>query len=66
MADGGRGFDAAAVLAAPDGDVGLLGMRERAVQAEGSLRIESSPGGGARVQALLPWSRVPDRFPAAS
>jgi len=45
--DDGRGFDAASVGAAagPDGPIGLLGMRERAVLVGGTCQVESQPGG---------------------
>jgi len=56
VADDGAGF---AAPSTPDdlarsGHFGLLGMRERAVLAGGSLRLSSLPGRGTRVEAYLP------------
>ncbi|MBC8159591.1 MAG: sensor histidine kinase [Roseiflexaceae bacterium] len=45
--DNGRGFDMA--VAAANGHYGLIGMRERAALAQGTLTIRSQPGGGTRV-----------------
>lgn len=52
VVDDGRGF----VPGAADGDshFGLRGMRERAEQVHGSLVIQSSPGRGTRVEAVVP------------
>jgi signal transduction histidine kinase len=50
--DDGGGFDSNSV---GDGaGLGLLGMNERAVSAGGSVRVESSPGGGTRVRLRIP------------
>jgi signal transduction histidine kinase len=40
--------------AAPDGGTGLVGLRDRVTALQGSLRIESPPGGGTRVVMTLP------------
>jgi two-component system, NarL family, sensor histidine kinase DegS len=40
-----------------DGHFGLMGMRERALLYGGQLRIRSSPGQGAAIEALLPLPR---------
>jgi two-component system sensor histidine kinase UhpB len=53
--DDGKGFDPAM----PDTSggrrgLGLLGMRERAAQLKGFVRIESAPGRGTRVEVDLP------------
>jgi signal transduction histidine kinase len=40
--------------ATPDGGTGLVGLRDRVSALEGSLRVESPPGGGTRVVATLP------------
>ncbi len=53
--DHGAGFDAASALAHPESS-GLSGMQERAALLAGSLRVESQPGAGTRVRALLPMS----------
>ena len=50
--DDGRGFDP--LVTPPTGHYGLMGMRERARLAGGSLQIESSPGRGTRVIAGFP------------
>lgn len=54
--DDGIGFNAATTLARPQGEgsMGLLGMQERLKAAGGHLVVESSPGAGTRVVALLP------------
>jgi signal transduction histidine kinase len=56
--DDGRGFEAEALLQAPatGSKLGLLGMRERATLAGGSVEIESSPGVGTTVFARMPLS----------
>lgn len=56
--DDGRGFDPERV-AREEERYGLIGMRERASVVEGHLDIESAPGDGTRVRAV-----VPDRPPA--
>jgi two-component system sensor histidine kinase DegS len=53
--DDGQGFDVAA--AAAPGDVprlGLLGMRERALAAGGTLEVRSRPGSGTFIEVELP------------
>jgi signal transduction histidine kinase len=52
--DDGRGFDPDAARVRVDGGYGLATMRERMELAGGSLRVDSSPGRGTRVVALLP------------
>jgi signal transduction histidine kinase len=49
--DDGAGFDPAE---APDGRLGLLGMRERVALVGGEADVESSPGGGTVVLARIP------------
>ena len=51
VADDGVGFDPS--LQAAD-SFGLRGMRERAERLGGTLRIESSPGAGTRLQVDVP------------
>jgi two-component system, NarL family, sensor kinase len=53
--DDGRGFDPSRV---PEDRHGILGMRERVAVLGGALRVESSPGGGTRVEATLPLEGV--------
>ncbi len=54
--DDGRGFVPEADAAHPTG-LGLIGMRERARAAGGSLVIESRPGRGTRVEVEIPTVR---------
>lgn len=61
ISDDGRGFDPAA----RHGGFGLSGMRERVELAGGELRIESRPGGGARVMAALPLASPADAHSGA-
>lgn len=49
--DDGRGFDAEHV---ESGRIGLLGMRERIAQLQGTLDIESAPGAGTTLIARVP------------
>jgi signal transduction histidine kinase len=59
--DDGKGFDAAAAVDATGRrGMGLLGMRERAGQLKGSVRIESVIGAGTTVRVDLPARPVPD------
>ncbi len=53
IADDGRGFDARQALHRSSAS-GLAGMRERAAALGGSVEIESAPGAGTRVVAVLP------------
>ena len=48
VADDGRG------AAEPGAGVGLGSMRERAVELGGAFTVESEPGGGTTVRAVLP------------
>jgi signal transduction histidine kinase len=50
ICDEGRGFDPTAET----NGFGLLGMRERVTLAGGTLKVESTPGGGTVVIAVLP------------
>ncbi len=55
VADNGRGFDVAGVLAGPtEGKLGLLGMQERASLLGGEWSIRSEPGLGTTVRVRLP------------
>ncbi|WP_026545552.1 GAF domain-containing protein [Arthrobacter sp. 35/47] len=62
--DNGRGFDPAAAhgdhSALPTSCLGLHGMTSRAVHLGGKLQIESVPGWGTTIKAVLPH-RTPDR-----
>jgi NarL family two-component system sensor histidine kinase YdfH len=55
--DDGVGFDLDAEETRP-GHYGLVGMRERARLAGGSLRVETAPGKGTRVCLRLPVGQV--------
>ena len=50
--DDGKGFDASEPLS--EGQVGLVGIRERAHLIAGSVTIESSPGQGTTVCVSVP------------
>lgn len=52
--DSGRGIDPKVVAAGSPGHLGLVGMRERAVLAGGSLEIDSAPGRGTLIRATIP------------
>jgi len=56
VADHGRGFDIAALSheADPDLGLGVLSMRERVFKVGGALTIDSQPGAGTRIEAVLP------------
>ena len=56
VTDDGRGFDPERVDGVGTNHFGLLGMRERAVVAGGSLRVFSAVGGGTTVHLRLPLS----------
>jgi signal transduction histidine kinase len=57
ITDDGAGFDpdGAAVTAEAGGHFGLVGMRERAAAAGGTLEVESAAGAGTTVRATLPY-----------
>lgn len=52
VADDGQGFDPAVPLEGPH--LGLWSMRQRVEQFGGSLRVDSGPGRGTRVQVRIP------------
>jgi len=54
--DDGGGFDVA-LEDGRAGHYGLIGMRERARLVDGSLRVDSAPGRGTRVELRLPKRR---------
>ncbi len=61
--DDGRGFDPAGVERRGERrGLGLIGLRERVAEREGTLSIESAPGQGTRVVVELP---VRDSAPQA-
>jgi len=57
--DDGRGFDVQTVLKSAGrlNRMGLHGMRERAALLNGSIEIESTPGGGTTIYAQVPIGR---------
>lgn len=57
--DQGPGFDPEQ-QAASEGHLGMVGMRERVESLGGTFRVESAPGQGARISALLPLQEVED------
>jgi signal transduction histidine kinase len=59
VTDDGRGFVVDPDFQAYGGHWGLLGMRERATQIHGRLRVRSTPGQGTEVVLLAPY--VPRR-----
>ncbi len=52
LEDDGIGFDAD--MASRDGGIGLRGMQERVHRMGGQLSIESAPGRGTRLRAMIP------------
>ncbi len=52
--DNGRGFDPAGIHASPRGGFGLAGLRERATEMHARLEIHSTPGGGTKIEILVP------------
>jgi len=57
--DDGLGFDLDEVVAAGTG-LGISGMRERAQSLGGRVTIESTPGGGTNLTAILPFTNAPE------
>lgn len=57
--DDGAGFDPALHLEQSSGCFGLLGMRERAREVRGELRIHSQPGSGTEVSVTVPSGTAP-------
>ena len=59
VSDDGKGFDTATVANTPasrSGGFGIVGMSERAHLVGGELTVESAPGAGTTVTAVLPFS----------
>ncbi|HLM54504.1 MAG TPA: ATP-binding protein, partial [Pyrinomonadaceae bacterium] len=52
--DDGRGFDAGAQANGGGGHFGIVGMRERAAEMGGTVRVESAPGEGCEVAVSVP------------
>ena len=53
--DDGHGFDTRLFQNVPNGQYGVLGMRERAELVGGSLKIVSNPGQGCHVTVRIPF-----------
>ena len=56
--DDGRGFDPNTALGARQGHFGLQGVRERAAERSGEVRILSSPGHGTKVTVSIREARA--------
>lgn len=54
--DDGKGFDPATVLEHPRSGLGILAMKERASYVGGTVRVDTTPGGGTRVRVTVPCS----------
>jgi signal transduction histidine kinase len=52
VTDRGRGFETKGVQS--DGGLGLISMRERLRLVRGTMRVTSSPGRGAEIEAVVP------------
>jgi len=61
--DDGVGFDSERIVAAVDKQLGLVGMRERALLLGGTLDVESQPGRGTTVVARIPAESVQNFHP---
>ncbi len=57
--DDGRGFDPSRSMIHRDGGFGVQTMRERIELVGGTLRVDSAPGRGTRVIAMVPLTPVP-------
>lgn len=58
VTDRGRGFETQRVQS--DGGLGLISMRERLRLVRGTMRVTSSPGRGAEIEAVVPIT-MPER-----
>ncbi|HUI78187.1 MAG TPA: two-component regulator propeller domain-containing protein [Bryobacteraceae bacterium] len=54
IADNGKGFEQQEAFSAMGGHFGLIGMRERAEQMGGELRLASHPGEGTQLEVTVP------------
>jgi signal transduction histidine kinase len=66
VSDDGRGFNPDQLLERSNGHFGLAFMRERMVQIDGSLAIESQPGAGAQVLLEVPARPLTAPYPAVA
>lgn len=58
--DNGQGFDPSEADHAANRGLGLIGIRERVGQLQGTVRLETSPGKGTRLTVELPASHRDD------
>ena len=58
VSDEGRGFDLASRVDGQPHALGILLMKERALQVGGQLEVQSTPGKGTTVKAVLPVDQV--------
>ena len=58
VSDNGRGFDVNGYSLKSRGQLGLLGMQERAESSGGSVHVQSDNGKGTRVHLTLPLTQV--------
>jgi signal transduction histidine kinase len=65
IVDDGEGFDPAEPLEKSSGCFGLLGMRERAREVGGEIRIRSQPGNGAEIFVTAPIPGETEPVPPA-
>jgi signal transduction histidine kinase len=56
--DNGVGFEEEQILGAGDQRMGLIGMRERAGLAGGTLVVESNPGSGSTIAVRIPMHNL--------
>jgi signal transduction histidine kinase/ligand-binding sensor domain-containing protein len=54
ISDNGQGFHYDNVFSSAAGHFGLIGMRERAEQLDGELRLTSRPGEGTEIEVMVP------------
>jgi signal transduction histidine kinase len=57
VTDDGQGFAVDSDFRAYGGHLGLLGMRERASEAHGTLSVRSAPGKGTEIVLLVPYGK---------
>ena len=54
LQDDGAGFDVVAIAQGPGAGIGLRNLRERAELLDGSIQIDSEPGGGTCLNLSIP------------
>jgi signal transduction histidine kinase len=64
--DDGVGFDYEGVLVEAPGQMGLIGMRERAQSLGGQVEVQSAPGQGTRVALEIPLPDLPTAEPGVA